>query len=755
MQSKTFFSIFYILIILFSISNSFAGSKKEPVDYVNTDIGSISILLKATRPIVQLPHDYPQITPALNPGITDTYVATKIYGFPAGGVTIMPDVGKVKTDPNKIASNFDRDFETRTPYYYKSLLEDYNIEVSYTVGHFAVFYKFEYPSSGDKNINIMMNGKGWIEADTPEVISGFTKIFDVPYYFYLELSLPYKLKASWHYKGKPGKQKRIEGEKIGLTLQFANAYKNTVMLKVGLSFISIEQAKKNSDEAIKGWDFKLRKEQTRSAWNYLLGKIEVEGGTEKEKSILYSSLYRSEQTMINITEDGHYYSGFDKKVHESKDRDFYTIDQMWDTFRCNHPLQLLLDPKQQEDMIESILRMDEQSGWLPMFPRLWGDFAGMIGQHANQVITDAYFKGYRNFDLERAYEAMKKEAMNATLLPWRNGPMTSLDTVFLRKGFFPALREGEKETNPDVAPFERRQAVSVTLEAAYDNWCIARMAKALGHMDDYEYFIKKAYVYKNVFNDSIGFMAPRSANGEWVKGFNPVLPSGPGGRDYFSECNSWIWTFNVQHDPAGLINLFGGREPFLNKLDSLFEEQYGGMWKHSFLAKFPDMTGLIGNYAQGNEPGFHIPYLYDFAGEPWKTQKIVRQIMEVWYNDVPLGIPGDDDLGSLGAWYVFSAMGFYPFCPGNPYYVIGSPIFSKITLHLANGKTFTINADDVSVQNKYIQSAILNGKQLNKPWFYQHDIANGGELELRMGPRPNKAWGSSPDDAPPSMSSRK
>lgn len=752
MSLKSCPTIFVIMIIFLFSSNSFSDSKKEPVDYVNTDIGGISILLKATRPVVQLPHDYPQVAPVLNPGITDTYVATKIYGFPAGGVNIMPGVGRVKTDPNNIASSFDRDFETRTPYFYNSLLEDYNIEASYTAGHFAVFYKFDYPSGRDKNINLMMNGNGWIEADSPEVIRGFTKIFDVPYYFYLELSSPYQLKASWHYNKKPEKQKRIEGEKVGLTVQFANADKNSVMLKVGLSFINIEQAKKNLDEAIKDWDFELRKKQTREAWNKLLGKIELEGGTEKEKIIFYSSLYRSEQNMINITEDGHYYSGFDKKVHESNGRDFYTNDQMWDTFRCNHPLELLLDPTQQEDMIVSILRMDEQSGWLPMFPRIWGDFAGMIGQHANQVITDAYFKDYRNFDVEKAYEAMKKEAMNATLLPWRNGPMTSLDTIFFQKGFFPALKEGEKETNPDVAPFERRQAVSVTLEAAYDNWCIAKMARALGHMDDYKYFIKKAYVYKNVFNDSIGFMAPRSADGEWVKAFDPILPSGPGGRDYFSECNAWVWTFNVQHDPAGLIDLFGGRKSFLVKLDSLFEVQYGGMWKYSFLAKFPDMTGLIGNYAQGNEPSFHIPYLYDFAGEPWKTQKKVRQIMEVWYNDVPLGIPGDDDLGSLGAWYVFSAMGFYPFCPGNPYYVIGSPLFPKITIHLANGKTFIVSADNVSIQNKYIQSAVFNGKKLNKPWFTHKDIENGGELELLMGQRPNKNWGSSPDDAPPSMS---
>ena len=487
MQLKNIFAICIISLILLT-SFSLADSKKEPVDYVNTDIGGISILLKATRSVVQLPNDYPQVTPVHNPGITDNFVATKIYGFPAGGVTIMPSTGKIKTDPDEIASDFDRDFEIRTPYYYKGLLEDYNIEASYTVGHFAVFYKFDYPSAGDKYINIMMRGKGWIEAESSSVIHGFTTIYNVPYYFYLEFSSPFKIKASWNYNGKPEQKKRIDGEKIGFTIKFSGIDKNPVMIKTGLSFISLDQAKRNLDNAIKGWDFNLRKEETRAAWNNILGKIEIEGGTEKEKEIFYSSFYRSVQNMMDITEEGRYYSGFDKKVHESGGSDFYTNDQMWDTYRCNHPLQLLLSPKQQGDMIKSILRMDEQSRWLPMFPGLPGDFAAMIGQHANEVIADAYFKGCRDFDVEKAYQAMKNEAMTATKLPWKNGPMTSMDTVFLQKGFFPALKEGEKETNPDVASFERRQAVSVTLEAAYDNWCIARMAKALGHTDDYKFF---------------------------------------------------------------------------------------------------------------------------------------------------------------------------------------------------------------------------------------------------------------------------
>jgi predicted alpha-1,2-mannosidase len=739
------------VLVIFAM-NAFARSEKNPVDYVRPDIGGVSILLTTTRPMVQLPHGYPQVTPLLNPGITDSYLATKVYGFPAGGVSLMATTGSIKTNPDDIASSFDRDFETRTPYYYKGMLEDYNIEASYTVGHFAIFYRFRFPAAGRRHVNIMMANQGSMRIVSPDTVEGSTSIHDVPYYFVLEFSPPSAGKLAWKFDGKPGDVHRLEGKKIGLTLDFPDSESELVQAKVGLSFVSLDQARKNLSEAIEGWNFELRKQQTEAAWNRLLGKIEVKGGTEKQKIILYSSLYRAEQSMMDITEGGRYYSGFDHKVHNAHGRKFYTHDQLWDTFRCEHPLQLLLNPKQQEDMIESLVNMDEQWGWLPSFPRVWGEFAAMIGNHADEVIADVYFKGYHDFDVEKAYAAMKHQALEGTMIPWKRGKMTELGKIYLEKGFFPALKEGEKETNPEVHDFERRQSVSVTLEAAYDDWCVAQMAKALGHTADYDWFIQMAHNYMKVFDASIGFMAPRSADAEWVKGFNPILPRGPGGRDYFAECNAWVWTFNVPHDVAGLIRLYGGREPFLKKLDQLFAEQYGGLSKYAFLAKFPDMTGLIGNYAQGNEPSFDVAYMYDFAGEPWKTQKMIREIMEVWYNDTLMGVPGDDDQGAMGAWYVFSAMGFYPFCPGDAYYVIGSPVFQETTIHLSNGRAFTIKADNVSRRSKYIQSATLNGEPLNKPWFTQREVLDGGTLELRMGPQPNKYWGSAPSDTPPSMS---
>jgi predicted alpha-1,2-mannosidase len=400
---------------------------------------------------------------------------------------------------------------------------------------------------------------------------------------------------------------------------------------------------------------------------------------------------------------------------------------------------LILDPQRQVDMIRSYIRIYEQSGWLPNFPSLAVDRACMTGNYVAALIADTYRKGYRDFDVEKAYAGMKKNALQATMLPWRRGPLTSLDRFYQEQGFYPALARGEKETVAEVHPFERRQAVSLTLDAAYTDWCVAQMAQALGKDDDYTRFKERARNYAKLFDSRIGMMAPRSSDGRWVEGFDPILGGGSGGRDFFSECNSWIYTWRVQHDIPGLMALMGGRGQFAARLDRLFSEQV--VYKYVFLAQFPDMTGLIGRYAHGNEPSFHIPYLYNYCGQPWKTQLRVRQIMDVWYGDGPLGICGDEDNGELSSWYVLSAMGFYTVCPGKPVYDLGSPLFDEVQIALAGGKQFTIRAVNVSAQNKYIQSAELNGRPLERPWFTHDDLAAGGTLELQMGPRANLRWG--------------
>lgn len=736
-----------------------AQAAKEPVDYVNPNIGTIGILLTSTAPVVQVPHGMAQISPVTTPGIADRYLADKIFGFTAGPAVLMATTGDADAEPSRYASGFDHDFETATPYYYAVRLDDTNVRAELTATRRAAIYRFTFPKAAVERMALTLHTHASLTVVSASAIEGSEELRDplrygkdvtTKEYFYVEFSAPFHSSKTWQ-AGRLSEATSQAGNEIGFTADFAATAESQVEVRVGISYISAEQARRNLEDEIPGWRFEQVKAGGREAWNRALGRIIVTGGTEKQRTIFYSGLYRALGRMTNITEDGRYWSGFDGQVHEAQGHDFYTGDGLWDTYRSMHPLQLLLEPRVQEDMVRSYLRMYEQSGWLPSFPAITGEEAVMVGHHSAALIADTYFKGYRDFDVEEAYAAMRKNALQATMLPWTRGPLTPLDKVYFDKGFFPALAKGEKETEPQVHSFERRQAVSITLENSYDNWCVAQMARALGKQDDYRLFMKLAGNYRNVFNPGIGWMAPRSADGKWAEDFDPKFGGGPGARDYFTEVNAWLSSYQVQHDPAGLIELMGGRERFNARLDLLFVEQPGES-KFAFFSQFPDATGLTGMYAQGNEPSFHIPYLYDFSGQPWKAQKRLRQLMDVWYGDGPMGIPGDDDGGETSSWYVMSAMGFYPVCPGSPVYEIGSPIFAESRVALGNGTVFTIKAVNVSVQNKYIQSATLNGKVLDRPWFRHAEIARGGTLVLVMGPEANKQWGSSPDAAPPSMS---
>ena len=750
-------------LVLLGIGSCIASgqSAKEPVDYVAPNIGGIGQLLSATIPYVQYPHGMARLFPITTPGITDRYLADKIYGFPAGPAVLMASTGNVGAAEAVYATDFDHDFETSTPYYYQADLQSWGINAELTATPEAAYYRFTFPASRDAHLSLSLGQHAAVEVLNDKIVVGSQRI-DGPIaqtvgisgetrqYFYAEFSRPMPGFETW-LDGTMSKQEKQSGDRVGFVANTPTASGEAIEVKVGISYISVEQARRNLEREIPSWDFDQTKARARAAWNSALSAIQSIGGTERQRTIFYTALYRSLGRMTDITEDGRYFSGYDHAVHSADGHDFYVDDGLWDTFRSMHPLQLLLDPRQQEDMIRSYIRMYEQSGWMPSFPSVAGEQAVMIGHHAAIMIADAYAKGYRDFNVEEAYQAIRKNATEATMLPWSRASLTSLDRMYFDKGFFPALDPGQPETVPQVTG-ERRQAVSVTLENGYDDWAIAQIANALGKHQDASYFSRLAHNYRNLFNPAIGFMAPKDAAGNWVEPFDPKLGGGQGGRDYFTEVDSWLYTFNVQYDIAGLIDLMGGRDAFNNKLDRLFVEQYGTP-KYTFLGQFPDATGLVGLYAQGNEPSFHIPYLYDFSGQPWKTQRRVRQLMDVWYGDGPLGIPGDDDGGETSSWYVLSAIGFYPVCPGSPVYEIGSPIFEKTVIRLATGKEFTILADHVSAQNKFIQSAQLNGKPLDKPWFSQSDIADGGTLVLQMGDYPNFSWGASPQDAPPSMSS--
>ena len=758
-----FYQGLFLAVLMFSLT-AFGQSmhaKRDAVDEVNPNIGGIGQLLTATIPYVQYPHGMVRLAPITTPGITDRYLADKIYGFPAGSAVLMASTGTVGTTAEVYASDYDHDFEVATPYYYETDLQTWEIKAEFAPTPEAAYYRFTFPASLHAHMVLGMGqgsemvviGKSAVEGSRGG--DGHSERSDdngegAKEYFYAEFSRPFDSYQTWQDDSLTHDAK-LDGNHIGFVANYETTAAEPIDVRVGVSFISVEQAHRNLQREIPGWSFDQVKSQARSVWKQALGAIATEGGTEAQRTIFYTALYRSLGRMTDITEDGKYYSEYDHAVHDANGHDFYVDDGTWDTFRSLHPLQLLLNASQQEDMIRSYLRMYEQSGWLPSFPSVAGDRAVMIGHHADELILDTYEKGYRDFDVNEAFAAMRKNAAEASMIPWHHGPLTSLDRVYFDQGFFPALAYGEKETVAEVNHGERRQAVSVTLENSYDDWSVAQLAQELGKQTDAAYFTKLAHNYQNVYNPAIGFMAPKSADGQWVANFDPKLGGGQGGRDYFTEVDSWLYTFNVQHDVAGLIHLMGGNDAFNLKLDRLFVEQFGTS-KYAFLKQFPDATGLVGLYAQGNEPSFHIPYLYDFSGQPWKTQRRVRQLMDVWYSDGPLGIPGDDDGGATSSWYVLSAMGFYPVTPGNPIYEIGSPIFAKSVIRLSDGKTFTIVADHVSAQNKYIQSATLNGKPLNKPWFRHSDIANGGMLVLNMAGKPNLQWGSTPDGAPPSMS---
>jgi predicted alpha-1,2-mannosidase len=736
-----------------------AQQQKTPVDYVSPNIGGIGQLLTATVPYVQTPYGMARLAPVTTPGITDRFLADKIYGFPAGPALLMASVGDTSTKRESYASDFDHDSETTTPYYYSANLETWGIRAEYTATQSAAYYRFTFPRSRHAHLILSTLKDAEIEVVGSHTVEGSARVGGTVSqirnetgttreYFYAEFSRPFGEGLTWQGKTISSLAKQA-GDEIGFVSDMATTAGEQIEVRIGISYMSEEQARKNLKREIPGWTFDRVKAETRAEWNTALGGISTVGGSERQRTILYTALYRSLGRMTDITEDGKYFSGYDHSVHDAEGHDFYVDDGLWDTYRSLHPLQLLLDPRRQQDMIRSYLRMEEQSAMLPSFPSVAGEQAVMIGHHAAALFLDTYEKGYRDFDVERAYAAVRKAATETTMIPWGRGPLTELDRAYFSNGFFPALDRGEKETIAEVGG-ERRQAVSVTLEAAYDDWCVAELAKALGKKEDAAYFGKLAQNYRNVFNPEIGFMAPKDKDGKWIPDLDTKLDGGQGGRDYFTEVNTWIYTFSVQHDVAGLIELMGGRDAFNATLDRLFVEQYGTSKWH-FLDQFPDATGLVGLYAQGNEPSFHIPYLYDFSGQPWKTQRRVRQLMDVWYTDGPLGIPGDDDGGATSSWYVLSAIGIYPVCPGSPVYEIGSPIFARSTVRLGNGKLFTIVADHVSARNKYIQSAQLNGNALDRAWFAHKEMANGGTLTLEMGAKPNLQWGSRPEDAPPSM----
>ena len=718
----------------------------DPVDCVDPNIGGIGHLLTSVAPEVQIPHGVAVLSPVVAKDVTDIYLAQRMQGFAMGASIVMASTQRAGDVSLPILSDWDHDHDRVSPYYGSYQLESFAIRVEYTPAAHAAHYRFTFPPHSGGVLAITPIESGSYRAAGASAFIAEEEVQGVRSYVYAEVSRPARILSA---VAEASRRSATTGSGSSRLICEFDEPAGAIEIRAGFSYISTDQARRNLNLELGDRAFDSVKAEARNACNAVYKRIRVKGGTERERRIFYTCIYRSCQFMKDITEEGQYRGPFDRTVHLIEGRRFYIEDNLWDTYRTRHPLSIILEPTRHADLLTSYIRMFEESGKMPQFPYMRGDLHYMNGNHAASMFLDSYVKGRRDFDLVKAYEGLRKVATVETVLPDTRGPATDLDRFYYERGYYPALRKGEAETVLGVNPVMRRQAVSVSLDAAYDDWCLSRLAKALGKTDDARYFGARGLNYRNVFDHSIGFVAPKDASGAFIAGFNPKWAGGQGGRDYFTECNGWVNTFIVQHDVAGLIQLIGNREKFIQKLDALFTEGYDGELKFVFLAQYPDSTALIGQYPQGNEPGFHIPYLYCYAGAPWKTQRCVRQIMRTWYADEPLGLPGDDDNGATSAWYVFSAMGFYPVCPGRPYYIIGSPIFEECEIDVGNGNKFRIIAHNVSAVNKYIQSASLNGEALDKPWFEHAALVRGGTLTLHMGPDPNRNWGSSDAAARP------
>lgn len=745
------------IFFLYTAAHLFlAAQAQEPVDYVNTQIGSISHLLQPTFNTVSLPNSMLRFVPVTSPGISDHYVASRIYGLalnqPAHRgaylLSLMSEAGPLDIKPEALSSEYDHDFETTTPYYYSVLLEDDDIRAEFTPTSRCGFFRFT--ASGASPLHLVLKGETSAEfriVDATTIVASST-IKGLRQYAFIRFSRPFHSYGIFQEETVHEDESRIKGDKTGVYVTYDKAEAGTVEVKYGISCISYDMAKAALQQQIPDWDFDVIKQNARQKWNEALSKIEVEGVSEDDKTVFYTAFYRTLERMVNILEDDQYYSAYDKKVH-ADNRNFYVDDWSWDTYRALHPLRVILNPDMEADMVQSYIRMYEQSGWMPSFPQVYGDMGAMIGHHQAAIIADAWLKGVRNFDIGKAYEGLVKNATKGTMIPWREGPATELDNFYRKNGYFPALDPGEKETVKEVTPFEKRQAVAVTLEHSYDDWCLAQLSTSLKHNTDKALFLGRALNYENVYNPETGFMSPKKADGTWVTPFDPMKSGGIGCRDYFAEINAWTYSFHVQHDVNGLISLMGGSEQFIKRLDGLYAKPMFGYARWTQTAQIPDGTGMVGQFVMGNEQSFHVPYLYVYAGAPWKAQKRVRMLMDTWFRNDVMGICGDEDGGAMSAWYIFSALGFYPVTPGMPVYVIGTPLFDQAVIHLPGGKTFTVTARNNSRQNKYIQSATLNGKPMDRAWFTHDDLVSGGKLVFQMGPRPNKKWGT--EELPPSF----
>ncbi len=954
MQNNRYIFIMTLLITFLGVT---VGCKQETskdytqfVDpFIGTGIysktgamGSINLF-----PGPSLPHGMVQLSPDTDTnniagyqykddtiqGFSHTHPSgTGCYGF--GNILVMPVTGKVSTKESAYGSPFSKSSEKASPGYYRVKLDKYDVTVELTATQRAGMHKYTFSSSEEASILIDVThnlADNYTEAAEVEVVDDQTVQGSVtipkPFcggqtsytvYFTAISSKPLISSAVWNKASLRENSKRATGRDIGAVLNFEGEENQEILMKVGISYVSKDQARLNVTEEIPGWDFSGVRKQAKKKWNDKLRRIEVEGGSEEDRVKFYTALYHTYMGPYTASDVNGKYRGMDNKVHRARDHTQYHFFSLWDTFRAEHPLLILTEPDKQNEMVQSLLNKQRHGGWLPKW-----EFASrytncMIADHATSVIAESYLKNLRDYDEEYAYYAMKKNAMRlprtgrisvlskgddlvplqvgdgeqanvihhqddtlsfewklryndnkwhhyvltydaekdlkvymdsklvgesesapgklaASDQPWifgkrkphsdESGYFTGqLDEIFLYNTALsgksvkklysgqsfsqqpitgitfdsdstnnyqtrgnPVIEEGKtgksmafdgiddllsvEASHPDneftlsfwiktslPSDFGGRKGldhyikygyipsdiewggwgtISTTLEDTYNDYALAQVAKAMGKEEDHSYFRKRAHNYQNLFDKNSGFMRPKNKNGTWKSPFDPKDWSG------FTEGNSWSYTWFVPHNVQDLIDRMG-KDRFIQRLDHLFGK-----------FDYPEWHEHFSHYWHGNEPSQQVPYYYNYVGQPWKTQQITRAIMDTLYNNTPSGIPGNEDVGQLSAWFAYSAMGFYPVAPAQNTYVLGSPLFDKVTLHLDekyyNASDFTLITENNSQSNRYIQSCRLNGQPTDKTWFHHSVIQEGGEIKLRMGPQPNKQWGTSEQSMPPSM----
>lgn len=725
------------------------AQQKELVDYVNPYIGNISHLLVPTFATIQLPNSLMRVYPARN-----DYTTELVNGLPVV-VTNHRERSAFSFSPTQDANlksvmpvNWDN--EVVTPYSMDIEMADNTMRAQLAVSHLSAIYDISFYEADKDAYLIITSGKGELKVENG-AIKGYQDIWgSANMYICAETDVkPVEIGILENGKIKAA-TKTKKAKDVSIAMRFPKGTQK-VSLRYGISLIDANQAEANLHrEQGDKFDRVAIEQAGRKEWNETLGNIKVDGGTEDEKVVLYTSYYRTFERPVCLSEDGRYFSAFDQKVHEDGGTPFYTDDWIWDTYRAAHPLRALIQPWKEEDIIESYLRMAEQMGtkWMPTFPEMTGDTRRMNSNHGVAMVADAVEKGLK-VDVERGYEYCKKGITEKTLAPWCGKKRGYIDDYYWEHGYIPALRPGEPETDPNVSSFEKRQPIAVTLGTAYDTWCLSVLADKLGKKDEAKYFFDFSHNYRTVYNAETAFFHPKDNQDKFLENFDYTRGGGIGARDAYDENNGWTYRWDVQHNFADLIKLMGGREQLIKNLDQTFAEPMGD-GKREFYTQLPDQTGNIGQFTMANEPSLHIPYIYNYAGAPWKTQKRIRQCLKTWFRNDVMGVPGDEDGGGLTSFVVFSSLGFYPVTPGMPIYNIGSPLFTNSRIQLPNGKVFQIIANNCSEENKYIQSATLNGQNWEKPWFSHDDIKDGAVLILEMGKHPNKSWGAAPEMAPPS-----